>query len=286
MYMSNFGIALALLVLGIGVSLLLRKKKNFRVVWFSAFMLLIGLANYVGISRHAWRTRDLWPLYLALFLGVGLYFLVSRVYKKWSLGLSYGLSFILVLMFSGILVIPSVPHVESFTSPGIMTGGHWDSLLWLRENVADEEKILFVYGDLYDQNALLRNTFKPPYHVHSREYTAALQNRTVKRNIRIMLLGDRAGVHYAYRKSFFDYGYYYREFGKDYFYKTERDMCDFDYYVMDKVSRQPALAQYNMLIANLLVNNTFIGPVFDNGVVLVLKNDGVGEDCLENETKF
>ena len=104
--------------------------------------------------------------------------------------------------------------------------------------------------------------------------------------MKINLLGDHHGVYYAYRKSLFDYGYHAEEMGDNYFYDVKRDICDFDYIIMDKVSRQEALAQYNIIIANELLKNDFIKPVFDNNVVVILKNNNRGEDCIANQTTF
>ena len=47
------------------------------------------------------------------------------------------------------------------------------------------------------------------------------------------------------------------EMGWDYLYNTKRDICDFDYIIMDKLSREQALAEYNMLIANELLKKWF-----------------------------
>ena len=61
------------------------------------------------------------------------------------------------------------------------------------------------------------------------------------------------------------------------------DICKFDYFIFDKVSRIPVLAQYNMLIANDLVKDGS-QPVFQNDAIVVLKNTKVGDDCIEKRS--
>ena len=51
--------------------------------------------------------------------------------------------------------------------------------------------------------------------------------------------------------------------------------------IFDKVSRQEALAQYNIIIAQELLKNDFIDVAFDNQFVVILKNNDVGVDCIE-----
>jgi len=286
LYLMNFGLALIFIVIGMVLAVFMLRKKFSVVILVSFFMLMVGLGNYIGLSRHAFKTRTLWPIYLSLFMGIAIYYMFRVVVKRWKSVYSVVVGVFLLLVFSGLLSLPAVPHSERFTSPGTMDPYHWQALTWFRENTDEDSKILFVYGDIYSQNALLRNTFRVPYMVEAKEYFAALSNRTIKRNIKIHLLGDHHGVHYAYRKSLFSYGYYAQEKGIEYFYYTERDMCDFDYVVLDKVSRQEAFAQYNMLIATELVKNDFIRPVFDNNVVVVLKNNNRGEDCLAEQIQF
>ena len=61
------------------------------------------------------------------------------------------------------------------------------------------------------------------------------------------------------------------------------DICKFDYLVFDRATRQEALAQYNLIIANQMIKKG-AQPVFQNEVSIVLKNGNVGGDCIEEGT--
>jgi len=284
LYLSNFGIILLLIMAGMLLSLFILKKKFSMAILTSLFMFIVGFGNYIGLDRHAFKTRCLWPIYLSVFMGIALYYLFKTVIKKWKTAYSFAIAILLILIFSSVITIPKIPSSERFTSPGLMDPYHWQAMTWFRDNTDEDAKVLFLYGDIYNQNAMLRNTFRVPYMVTTENYVAALTNKTIKRRINIELLGDHHGVYYAYRKSLFDYGYHAEEMGRDYFYNTKRDICDFDYIIVDKASRQEALAQYNILIANELIKNDFIKPVFDNDFVVILQNTNRGEDCIAEQT--
>ena len=58
-------------------------------------------------------------------------------------------------------------------------------------------------------------------------------------------------------------------------------LFSYDYFVFDKVSRQKVLAQYNLLVASELIEKDYIKKVFENEVTAILKNEKIGEDCIE-----
>ena len=62
----------------------------------------------------------------------------------------------------------------------------------------------------------------------------------------------------------------------------KKDICGFDYYVFDKVSRQPVFAQYNLLVASELQSKGSV-KVFENPVLIVMKNSK-GADCIEKRS--
>ncbi len=286
----SFKVLLIFLLIGLIISFfyILKNKEAGIGIFIGVVMLLIGYGNYYGFGQRAFQARFFWPIYFSVFFGIGIYSLFKLVKKAGTIA-SFGtaVAFLLILNIPSFSVI--TPTTARFTTPGIMTAQHWEMFKWFQNSVV-EGKVLFFYGDAYNQNAILRNTHLPPYMVNQNDYTSALQNRTIKRKYEINLLGDHHGVYYAYKKSFFSYGYHAQEEeSKDptYFYKKARDICDFDYYVFDRVSQPQTqgIIQYNMVIANQLLKNGWIKAVFANDYVAVLKNNKPREDCI-NETRI
>jgi len=285
-YLPDFGIILVVLVIGLLFASLLMFKKFRMPLIIGFFMLIIGLGNHYGLDRHAYRIRTIWPIYLSIFLGLGIYQVLKFAIKKWRTTYSYGVFAIFLLIFISIIPIPNSMAFHKFTTPGIMNpfntenSFHWDMFLWSRDNIPEESKVLFLYGDVYGQNAILRNTFKPPYMVTTGDYINLVKENKFERNIKISLLGDHHGVYYAYRKSLFEYGFHAKELGKEYFYNKVRDVCEFDYYIVDKFTRQQAIAQYNIALVNLMASSGWFEQVYSNDVISIFKNNQPGDDCF------
>ena len=103
-----------------------------------------------------------------------------------------------------------------------------------------------------------------------------MQERKIKKEYITEFPGDTAGSFYQ-RPLFFHFTSPDLPSGFNFGLKN---ICNFDYYVFDKVSRQNVLAQYNLLIANEMLKKG-AEVVFENEAVVVLKSNNVGGDCIE-----
>jgi len=246
-------------------------------------MLLAGYTNYAGFDLRAFQVRFFWPIYLSVFFGFALYKLSKMAIKKWNILHSAILSSVLIVLLTGLIKIPSVHQYEKLSTPGIMNPYHWEILNWFPKNTDENAKLYFFYGDIYSQDALLRNSKRIHYQVEPEDIINAINNKEIRREYITELPGDGGGGT-VYRQSFFRFKNYVEEKPREYFY-GEMDICTFDYYIFDKVSRQPVLAQYNLLVASELLQKDFISKVFENPVSIILKNNKPGADCIE-ERKF
>ena len=118
----------------------------------------------------------------------------------------------------------------------------------------------------------------------SESFFAALQNRSVKRVYTSEVPADH-GAGMPYKKSFLNIGLHQVEDNaKTYImWGDSFDVCIFDYFIFDKASRQKILADYNLLIANDMLKRGS-QKVFENDVVIILKNNKVGGDCIEERS--
>ncbi len=282
LYIGDFGILLIFIVIGIVLSLLLIKKMHTALIVGLA-MLIAGFSNYAGFSFRAFQIRFLWPVYLSVFFGFAVYKLSKLAIKKWNILHSITLSIIFIIILTGTITIPYVHQYEKLSTPGVMNQYHWEMLNWFPENTEENEKIYFFYGDTYSQDALLRNSKRVHYQVDPSDFIDALNNKEIRRGYVTELPGD-GGVALAYKTSTFGFNDYQKEIPREYFF-GKKDICKFDYYIFDRISRQPILAQYNLLIASELAKKDFIEPVFENEVSIILKNNKPGDDCIE-QRKF
>lgn len=280
-YLANFQILLVFIL--IGMVFWLAKIKDMHIAFLAGIsMLAMGLGNYFGFDARAFQLRFFWPIYLSVFFGFGIYSILRFAIKKWNLIYSILLGAIFLILILGLVKVPYIPEYQKITTQGIMDRFHWEGLKWLSEKTPKNAKVYFFYGDIYDQDALLRNSKRVHFLIDPNDLIGNINNRKISRRYITELPGDGGGG-IVYRKSLFSFGDYDKETDRKYFF-GKKDICQFDYYVFDKMSRQQALAQYNLLIASGLLKNNFTSVVFENQVLIILKNNNIGADCIEERS--
>ena len=275
--LSQFGWLQAIILIGLAVSLyLLFTKKETDALLIGVFMFFVGFTNFISSTApRAFQTRYLWPIYLSVFLGLAVYFLLKILIKEWKIFYSLAISIILTISVA-------YGYYHKSTNSGIISEYHWDHIQWVRQNTAKDAKLLYFYGDPYSQEAILWNLKRLSFRVSMEDFVNALKEQKIKRQyIADVAAADDAAL--LYRKSAFSFGYHAKEVDMSYF-SGKKDICMFDYFVFDKAGRQQVLVNYNLLIANELVKNGLVQPVFDNGVVLILKNNEPGGNCIEERS--
>ena len=216
--------------------------------------------------------------------------LLKFIIKKWNFVYTSVLFVALVVLLAGIIkfpvmkqtpvqTIPYMPYSNMDTNQGMMNTFHWSALKWLSENTPQDSTIYFFYGDIYSQDALLRNSKRLHYQVDPPDFIKAIQERKLKRAYVSELPGDSGGS-ISIRKGLFSFEDALAQKPREYSFGL-KDICAFDYLVFDKVSGQQVLAQYNLLIASELLKKDYISRVFENEVVIILKNNNPEADCIE-----
>ena len=274
-YIAGFG--LLLIPMAIGIIFSIARIKELHVAIIASIVMLIGsYMNYIGFEVRSFQLRFFWPIYLSFFLGFGIYTISKFAIKRWNLMYASASFIILLVLFSGIVKLPYIPYLNRETSPGLMNPFNWEALSWIMGNTPEDATVYFFYGDIYSQDAILRNTKRVHQQVDPEDFVKALQERKIKKEYITEFPGDTAGSFYQ-RQSFFHFTSPDLPYGFNFGLKN---ICNFDYYVFDKVSRQNVLAQYNLLIANEMLKKG-AEVVFENEAVVVLKSNNVGGDCIE-----
>lgn len=277
MYLSDFKLFFLFMLGGILLSILFIKK-SFVPAIASISMIIIGSGNYFGFRERAFQLRFFWPVLLCFLIGFAIYWILKLIIKEWKLFYSLVLA---VVILGAIIInnIPFVPHYDTLRTEGIMNPYHWELFKWLQKNTGKESTIYFFYGDIYGQDAVLRNSKRIHYQVIPEDYVDAVNKKEIRRFYDTESPGDHGGG-VPYKKSFLSFGSRLDEAPKGFLY-GKRDICKYDYFVFDKVSRQPILAQYNLLIASELQKNGSAALVFENQVAIIMKNNNPGADCIE-----
>ncbi|MBI2651807.1 hypothetical protein HYX01_05010 [Candidatus Woesearchaeota archaeon] len=290
-YIAGFGLLLIPIIAGILFSF--SKLKEAHACLILAFaMLLSGFLNYIGFGLRSFQIRFFWPIYLSVFFGFGIYALFKLVIRKWNL--IYTLIFFIIsaifligiiklpiLKQTEIMAIPSIPYFNMDANQGIMNPYHWEALNWISRNTNENSAIYFFYGDIYSQDALLRNTKRVHSQIDPEDFIKSLEERKIKKTYVSEFPGDTGGV-ITYRVSFFKFEDATKNLAAN-FHFGAKNICNFDYFVFDKITQQKALSQYNLLIAQQLALKNAT-KVFENPVVFILKNSNKGGNCIEERS--
>jgi hypothetical protein len=174
-----------------------------------------------------------------------------------------------------------------------------EGIEWVKENVADDERILVVYGDGYNQHALF-SLFAHRMHYTDWNYipnnigfdlSESIEKITSGRvyryyNIREFIHGRnhpvRTGTFQVEDLFIWDHLNWSEEKKANRGFEP-MDICSFDYVVIDKMSASQELMAYNRLIYEELSDNDQIEVAFSNPWYWILHNKDTGEDCIEEE---
>ncbi len=258
---------------GLLVGLLMLKKH--RVIQIGLMMFLIGFTNYIGTGKRGLETRYLWPVYLSIFIGLLLYFVGTKVAKQY-------LTLRTCAIVSIVLTALLANHYYAETGgPGILFKEGWKGMEWVSKSTPKNATILYVYGDAYNQAAILFNTQRISDVILVDDFVSMAQSGALRRRVNTESLFDHTNA-LPYRKGLFDFGFHWTEDNVQA--RGEMDLCGFDYYAFDKVSRIQGAAQYNQVIASHFVTRANFTKAYENDGVIILKNPNPGGDCIANST--
>jgi hypothetical protein len=270
------------IIFGVAIIFFLLSKNKKNILWFMIpiYTLIISLTNYIGFDKVL-NFRLMWPIYLSSLFGFGVYIIISKAISKRNILFSMigSIVIIVILFFSMYNVVKS---------PGMMDKYHWESLNWIKENTPADSEVYYFYGSLYMQGKPIyyseRMSYRiEPYHNDEdpKNYLIAMQNNEILRYYKSRPVFFRKGEG-LYRKGLLSFGHHFIEDGINTtsLYNSELDICNFDYYVIDKITHDKQISNYNVAVANRLLSNENIIKVFENEVVVILKNNNKGVDCV------
>lgn len=290
-YLPMLGLLLVPLVIGAVFSL--SKLKSLPVAFgVSWAMLICGYMNYIGFQLRSFQLRFFWPIYLSVFFGLGLYLVGSLLWSLFSSALSnffskqmwfvtFSFSFLVVsmLLIGGVVSVQGIPSYVRQQGFGLVDSSSWDTFSWIARNTPENAQIYFLFGDIYTQDAVLRTTKRRHQQIVPQDYIQAYSENKIKRFYKSEKPGDNGG-------SLKKWGTFPVMVDPDEVYDPTfgthiRDICQFDYFVVDRVTSVRELSEYNVAIGEALSENDFINAVHVNDRTFILHNAKPGEDCIE-----
>lgn len=263
---TEFGWFLPFIILGFLLMVgMLYKRYSVNLV-APLCMFILGFSNYIGFGHRAFQNRYFWPVYAAVFIAIVLFYILQFLRLKRHISL---IAVILLVLFGFIFFTP-------YPGDGLMDQYHWQAFQWIRNTTKPDDTIYFFYGDSYDQTALLANIQRVPYLVRMQDYSTHVQHQMITSTYDTRVVAED-GAALPYRKSFFDFGYYRDESPNAL--GGVMHICEFNYWVIDTVSREPVVSQYNAhLRSRLLAHNAT--EVFANPVVHIIQNNNLNKSCI------
>ncbi len=292
---NHFGIYGIIIAIGFiaSVMLLLSKKcQNWQYFSMAFFMGAITFSVIFDTGARMYQNRFFWPIYFAIFFGYGIFTIIKFTKIKINTKLYY-------LIPIACILISSIWYFSPPTSNGLIVNEEmWDGITWVRDNAKSTDKILIVYGDSYNQHAIL-SMFG--HQVHYTDWNYIPNNigydlsesvNKIQQGVVTRYYTARPFIHgktNPIRTSFFGLeefdiwqhlGLNYEKVdGKGRGFK-QHDLCSFDVVVMDKQSQIPGLAEYNLKMRNELIANPYVTEVFSNGWHSILRNENLGKNCV------
>jgi hypothetical protein len=261
------------IVIGAGVLVGLLMLRKHRVIQIGLVFLLLGFTNYIGSSKRGLETRYMWPIYLSVFVGILIYFLLTNVLKQ---KLSTRTCAIIGMVLT---VLLANQFYFKLDGPGLLFQEGWNGIEWINQQTPKNATVLYVYGDSYsNQGAVLFNSQRISDFILIDDYAQMVQASQLRRTVQTEQLFDRTN-DLPYRTGLLSFDFYYKKDG-NLKARGPVDFCSFDYYFLDKVSRSPPAAQFNIIVAQHLLNKANFTNAYENQGVIILNNPRPGGDCL------
>ncbi len=258
------------IIIGIALSLIFFNQTSKIVTIAGATMLFLGLNIFNLSFVRTTQIRYTWPLYLAVFFGFAIFMLLQVLHlNKRTISVFVAIILMMIFIYN---------YYKPLGNEGLIDKPHWDSINWIKQNTDSETKILFMYGDIYNQEGIIWNTMRITYKIQDNDFIEKIKNGSVTKYFNSYMSGPTE-TNLVYWKSFLKVGYYILEYSDNYAIKP-RNICQFDYVIFDRASRQPILAQYNMIIAKNMIEGSYFIPSYYNDEVLILKKVKENENCF------
>lgn len=273
-FFNQFGFYQYLIVIGIVIAAYLifteKSRKMDIILSFSLMFLLNGFFRI--LNNKTSQIRHLFPILLMPLVGLVLYFACAQLKKltKINKGIIFSVFFLLITIPTAIKFMPDPVSDYAFSNPY-----NYEGMVWLRNNQKETETTLMLYGDGYTQPNMFTLTRKVHYLVIPEKYIEKINKKIL--SSKVIQRGDI--VHFYARQPKFNE----LQIITPTVVEKEASICDYDYVYSDKFSQNKKIQDYTQKLLSKLINDNKFVIVFQNDLMVILKNKEVGEKCFDDE---
>lgn len=274
-YFLQFGFFEYIIYIGVIISLYFLIFKKLRImdiiIAFGIMFMFNGFFSILG--NKTTQIRHLFPILLMPLVGLALYLAYSSIKKSIKIrsALIFAVLFLLVLIPTVAYHSPEKVSEYAFSDPYT-----WEGMKWVRSNVADNEKVLVLYGDRYGQESMFYMMLKNQFRTWQEWYLEQVSKKNLSSTV------VASGVIMAEYIVKSESGRYVSK-DRAVFSRMRQSLCDYDYIYSDKISRYPQVQEYTAKLLNKLIKENKFVIVFQNDLVVILKNNNVGGECFKDE---
>ncbi len=277
-----------IVIAGFILFIISKKKKTKTAASVSIFCFLLGYLIYLGLGKRAYAHRLFWIMYLSFFVGFAIYYVLRLFIKKSSIAYPFIISIIILI------VSASTIQGNTRTGPGVMNQYEWNALKWISQNTPKDAHVFYFYSGMVASNAPLYNSERVALNLHPPSYFEGLRAGQIKKAYRFSIADGYP--MYLHKTGPFSYCYFNEELKPKnktvecikeqkplipaQIEEEDLNICEIEYYYFPKIT-EPAIAQYNMAIRNLLMKNDWFEEIYSNQAVSIIKNNRPGVDCFE-----
>jgi hypothetical protein len=237
------------------------------------YTLTLGFLNYFSFFTFAYyrafQQRGFWAFTLMPFIAIPIIAKLKERTKniKNKKIIQIGIAtLIFISLFTFTLV-----QFEKTTGPGIITEQQYEAIQFLNENTNEDDKILFLYGDGYDQSTLL---LKRVHYLTPLSFIIEVLEEKTTINTPTSFKVPEKGTLNTFKNKKITKAIFPEE--------STLTICDFDYYILDVFSRygNKDPIGFNRHFTEITYQPSF-KVVYDNKQTLVVQK--VGEQCLKEK---
>lgn len=263
--LRNFPVIILILLIAGAVLVLLnwKKYKKFLVAESYLFFYLFLFPFFFSAFYFFIRQRGISPFIVYPIVAYALYFLVIKNITKYVKLDKLVLIAVIALIAIG-FAIPQYINLRKGIEGKHLTREKYDALLWIQKNTLPNEEIFFLTG-YYQYSSMYSK--RVGFFLDTPKLQEVLQSFYQSNGTDIPLLyrtephGLTEMNNFAYKKTFFEYGYY--ELGDQL-----QNILDFDYVVMQNMA--DVVVSFNQAAGSFLMSRNYT-VVYDRGGVAILK---------------
>ena len=237
------------------------------------YTLALGFLNYYSFFTlayyRAFQQRAFWAFTLMPFIAIPITYGIKKLTKKIKNKEIIQIT-IAILIFISLFTF-TLTQYEKTTGPGILTEQQYEAINYLNKNTNEDDKILFLYGDGYDQSTLLLK--RVHYTTPLSFIIGVLKGETTIDTPTSFKIPEKGTVNIFKENKITK---------ADFPEEKAMTICDFNYYVLDVYSRygNKDPIKFNKHFSETTYQPSF-KVVYDNEQTLVVQK--VGEQCLKEE---